>query len=656
LHIITTTTTTTKTTDLHTTRSFRPPLLQQPSTMLETRFEASEAASEERTEPFSQTEMESRLKGIRVDRPSTPSDDGAIPLDHLQVEDHHHEEGIRILVRPLTKLPNYRSLSPGHDGCRWLALRAEVASSEQPEHKVLAVTQTPRDIKFSVRIPGDAQADLSRPPLWCELYYDPASDKVVFLNKSDVPIALSSVSQTPTASPPMLSDRHVINPGLAKALRPATWRITFRDMAVLDFRILEKRPITILQPGPALVEDVPSADVSSERIHTSSKRSMSPSDLGDKRVKRRISGGSEAGDDGVVMFLRPTADPLVFPLPNARQSRELSSATAHALLDAEKGETVVAPAVCELDEYQLTKRDRIAATALSEVYTASHSQVPDDIVTVKVLKTRVANPSDKPLVHERSVIRQADMWLRECQSQEDLQHESIVRYYGGDARFLSLYMEHVDAQDLTSASRWRSKANDEFLGSRDDALRIMKDIAGALSYIHNRSLVHNDIKPANILYSPERGAVLCDFGLSTPVANSPTGGGTPYYVPPEFIGRKARGPESDVWALGVTMLYLLRKIPFPDGRARRHHPKPLYWQIAGINNPTMPYKQYGNGQPAINQMRDWLAEIHAASEKLNMRDRAEKLVRGMLIPNPQQRITMAEVTRQLYPEKAVAVR
>lgn len=607
-------------------------------------------SSEERTEPFSQSEIDARW-GVGVDEPVTPTDAGSVPLDILQVEDHHHRQGIRILVRPLTKFPNTRSVSPGSENCQWLALRAEVATSEQPEHKVLAVTQTSKDIKFSVRIPGETQDDSSRPPLWCELYYDPASDKVVFLNKSDVPISLSKVSQTPLSSPP-LNESHVINPGLAKALRPGTWRIRVRDIDVLDFRILEKRPVSLYQPPPSIPEGE-SSSTSSDQLNSSGKRSLTSVDES-SRVKRRASEDNETRDDGIIMFLRPSADPLVFPLPKGRESKELSAVNSHALLDAEKGDTVAVSGVCELDEYQLTKRDPIASTALSAVYTATHSQVPDNIVTVKVLKTRVVNPNDKPYVHERNVIRQADMWLRECNSQEDLRHDSIVRYYGGDARFLSLYMEHVDAQDLTAAPRWRSKANDEFQGDRNDAFRILEDIASALSYMHGRKLVHNDIKPANILYSPERGAVLCDFGLSTLAANSPTSGGTPYYVPPEFIGRKLRGPASDVWALGITMLYVIRKIPFPDCRARRHHPQPLYWQIAGINNPTAPYKQYGNGQPAASQMRDWLSEIHEARERLDSRDLLERLIRDMLIPNPHTRITMSRVLQELVSNQSNA--
>ena len=623
--------------------------------VVEHRFETS-VVSEEKTEPISQSEMDARIRSVRLHDPVLPLDNQAIPLDFLQLEEHHHRQNIRLLVRPLTRLHNARSVSPnGNDNCQWLALRAEVASSDQPEYKVLAVTQTSRDIKFSVRIPGESQEEFPRPPLWCELYYDPASDKVVFLNKSDVPITLERPTQSPFADPPAEESR-IINPGLAKALKPATWKIKVQETAVLDFRILEKRPVTIYQPFPSRVEEMSSSTSDSIQVGSSIKRSLTPDD-DEKRARRRTSDTNKL-DDGAVVFLRPGAnesDSLVFPLPSARDTRELVAANSHPLLDADKGETVAVAGVCELDQYQLTKQDSIASTALSAVYTASHSEVPDEIVTVKVLKTRIANPGDKPYVHERNVIRQADMWLRECQSQEDLQHGSIVKYYGGDARFLSLYMEHVDAQDLTAAPRWRNQLSEEFHGSRDDAMRILRDIGEALSYLHGRHLVHNDIKPANILYSPDRGAVLCDFGLSTPASKAPSGGGTPYYVPPEFIGRKLRGPASDVWALGVTMLYVLRKIPFPDSRARRRHAKPLYWQIAGINNPNVPHRQYGNGQPAVDQMRDWLVEVFEAREKLNSHDRLERVVMEMLTPNPHQRISMARVVQELNGGQAQAI-
>lgn len=621
--------------------------------MADDRPAVSEEGSEEKTEPFS-SQIEAAYGGLGIYDAGAPLHKELVPLDILHVDEGHFQEGVRLLVRPLTGLPNGRSVSPGSDNCRWLALRAEVASAGQPEHKVLAVTQTSRDIKFSVRIPEGTEEDFSRPPLWCELYYDPASDQVIFVNKSDVPLSIDKVSQEALDSP-RGSESHFVEPGLVKALRPGTWRLAVGYTAVLDFRILEKRPVTVYQAPPALPEDAQSSSVdASNDMRTGSKRPLGHLG-GELRVKRRSS-DVKAGDDGLVMFLNPSTEPFVFSLPGAGKSRELSAVNSQALIDAREGETVVVPAVCDLEEYRLTKRQRIASTALSTVYRASHSHVPDKILTVKVLKTRTAQSIDRPQVQERNIIRQADMWQRESRNQEGLVHKSIVGYYGGDARHLSLYMEHIDAPDLASERRWRSRADHMFQGSEDDARRILFDIASALEYLHRRQMLHNDIKPANILYSPERGAVLCDFGLSTLATNPSSGGGTPYYVPPEYIGDEIRGPPSDVWALGVTMLYVLRKIPWPDGRGMRHHPKPLYWRIAGVNKPKLPFRHIGNGQPAAEQMRQWLSEVYESREKLSVGDCEERLVKEMLAPQPTQRILTETILRELASDRNPSTR
>lgn len=605
--------------------------------------EASEETTEERTEPVS---VPSEVDVRSLDEPTFPLDDDGnhvVSLDSLQVEDHHN---FRILVRPLTKLPGVRSISPGSDSCQWLALRAPAPRSE---HKVLAVTQTAKDIKFSVRIPGES----SRPPLWCELYYDPAGDSIICLNRSDLPIslvgALNPALRLAAPSPP---PQHVINPGFAKSLGPGTWRILARSIAVLEFRVLERRPVTVYQTGAADATPSSSAasSTSGKRLLTSENDSRDDgdgarSDGGRRLIKRRISDAQDEPDDeGVVMFLNQS-QPLNVPSAN----KELSVINGHALVEAQPGNTISVPGVCEVEAYQLTKGQVIASTAQSAVYKAAYSKVPGKLVTVKVLKTPLTE--SQPMAS----VRQAETWLRESSKMASFGSscDSIVRFYGGDARMLSIYLEFVDAADLAAAS-WRSKT-DDFTGSWEDAWRILADISRALHYIHQRKLVHNDIKPANILYSPERGAVLCDFGLLNSAANSAHTGGTPYYVPPEFIGTKLRGPPSDVWALGVTMLYALRRIPLPDSRAGRKNPKRLYWLISGINNPSAVHK-LGNGQPAVKQMRDWLTEIHEAREKLNLRDRLQRIVREMLILNPAHRITMGMVLQELQADQTVAIR
>jgi len=607
---------------------------------------------EDKTEPFSQSEYTARLQNMRVQESFVADEDTAVHLDELVVPP---DKDIRILVRPLRS----RSVSPGNrDNCEWLALHAEVAAPDQPQQKVLAVTQTSRDIKFSVRIPRQRLDDGSpEPALWCELYYDPTSDNQILLNKSDIPILLSRVPQAPAVSPGLEYD---VVPGTVKALTPGTWRIKVDDAGVLDFRILEKRPAALRVPASMSS----GGSLLSEMVNSSGKRSFVADEddaLGPEMRRIRSAETTGRNEDGVIMFLRPTADPLVFPLPTAAKTRELVPSRGHALLDMQKDDTVEMPGGCEIDCYRLTRRDLIASTSLSTVFTGTtdHPQVPpESVITVKVLKTRSTNAiaeATKPYEAERNVIRQADIWLREFQSQEYLQHKGIVRLYGGDARFLSLYMEHVDARDLSAKGVWRAANSDFFTGTRQDAVRILRDIAGALNYIHGRSLVHNDIKPANILYSRERGAVLCDFGLSTHTTNPASTGGTPYYVPPEFIGRKLRGSPSDSWALGVTMLYVLRKMAIPESMGRQQRPRPLYWMIADLNRaPAHAVARATQAAPsAVSQMQIWLSEVNAAKERLDPLDKVERLVAELLVANPSQRATMRRIINELGAEAAV---
>lgn len=559
-----------------------------------------------------------------------------VPLDSLLVPT---DKDIRILMRPLAR---GRSVSPGsHENCEWLALHAEVADGEQAQHNVLAVTQTPRDIKFSVRIPGPQWNE----ELWCELYYDPASDNQILLNRSEVPFTLTRTSQQPPASP---GEQHELKPNFTRALSPGTWRIKVGDSDVLDFRVLEKRPARLRAPSNS------SSDMSSMVV--TGKRSFDADDDDEPRSPEKRMRPSEAGDkndEGVIMFLPAQTNPLVFPLPTAETSKELSTANGHPLLDMQSDETVEIPGLklpggAELDEYAISKKDPIASSSLSTVFTAEHSQVPEGVIVVKVLKTRangaVTNTNINDAALAKNVIRQADIWLRELQYQENLEHKSIVRLYGGDARFLSLYMEHVDARDLTFKGTWRTSGTDLFNGDRSDALRILRDIASALHYIHGKGLVHNDIKPGNILYSRERGAVLCDLGLSTK-ARDPVAAGTPWYVPPEFIGLRQRGAPSDVWALGVTMLYVLGKISWPDVRANQRHPRHLHWIIAKLNS-----RERGPQSEAVGKMRQWLNELNVARNSLDTHDKLERLVWGMLSPNPKERVTIKDIMASFFVE------
>lgn len=71
--------------------------------------------------------------------------------------------------------------------------------------------------------------------------------------------------------------------------------------------------------------------------------------------------------------------------------------------------------------------------------------------------------------------------------------------------------------------------------TQEDAFKVLLGMSSALAYLTSKRVVHNDIKPANISYSPERGPVLLDFGLGSELDDKPSSGGSHCYIPHEFI-------------------------------------------------------------------------------------------------------------------------
>lgn len=108
--------------------------------------------------------------------------------------------------------------------------------------------------------------------------------------------------------------------------------------------------------------------------------------------------------------------------------------------------------------------------------------------------------------------------------------------------------------------------------------RYVADVSAGLAYLHafNPTIVHHDIKPANILIDDSNNFAITDFGISSHRGNNSEGyddesrSGTMAYMAPErFLDNYESMPESDIWSFGATLYELVTgKVPFgEDGGA-----------------------------------------------------------------------------------------
>jgi len=96
-----------------------------------------------------------------------------------------------------------------------------------------------------------------------------------------------------------------------------------------------------------------------------------------------------------------------------------------------------------------------------------------------------------------------------------------------------------------------------------------RQILNGLTYLHERNIVHRDIKCANILVYANGSVKLADFGLAKEITKFnavKSCKGTVYWMAPEVVNpKKTYGPAADIWSLGCTVLEMLtRQIPYPD--------------------------------------------------------------------------------------------
>jgi len=169
-------------------------------------------------------------------------------------------------------------------------------------------------------------------------------------------------------------------------------------------------------------------------------------------------------------------------------------------------------------------------------------------------------PDPRADTHTLAELRQ--QFAREAQVLANLRHPNLVRVtdyfsWGGSA---CMVMNFIEGENLAE------RIKREGAQSETQVLEWAQQLLDALAYCHAQGVIHRDVKPQNVIITPEGKPVLVDFGLvklwdpQDPLTQTVIRTmGTPEYAPPEQYGMLAghTDPRSDLYSLGATLYHAL---------------------------------------------------------------------------------------------------
>jgi eukaryotic-like serine/threonine-protein kinase len=196
----------------------------------------------------------------------------------------------------------------------------------------------------------------------------------------------------------------------------------------------------------------------------------------------------------------------------------------------------------------------------------------DRLVAIKLLPP--AHAAD-------SVIR--ERFVREARMAAQLSHPNIIPIHAveeaGD--FVYFVMAYIDGETLTQRVQKRGPL------SAAEGARVLREVAWALAFAHQRGVIHRDIKPDNILLEAGSGrALVADFGVAALQQDTAPEGvvtGTPEFMSPEQALGEPVDARSDLYSVGATAFYMFSgRFPF-EGRT----PTEVIAQHVGQRPPTV---------------------------------------------------------------------
>ncbi len=195
----------------------------------------------------------------------------------------------------------------------------------------------------------------------------------------------------------------------------------------------------------------------------------------------------------------------------------------------------------------------IGEGGMSRVYLASRES-DDEPLVVKILRSEII--SDK-----KALAR----FMEEYSLIERLQSRHVARIHGHGTseEHAYLVMEFFEGGDLHKRMDGRAL-------QAEDALRLFRELMFALGDIHEKGILHRDLKPQNLMFRADGTLALVDFGIAKHIDAADRTGhgeilGTPRYMSPEQVQGRVLDLRTDIYSAGVLLFQMLTGQHMFDG-------------------------------------------------------------------------------------------
>lgn len=221
------------------------------------------------------------------------------------------------------------------------------------------------------------------------------------------------------------------------------------------------------------------------------------------------------------------------------------------------------------DDSKWMKGALIGQGSFGCVYLALHA-VTGELLAVKQVEAPSPGANSQSDSRKKSMI---EALKREISLLRDLRHPNIVQYLGcgSSAEFLNIFLEYVPGGSVQTMLNSYGALPEPLVRS------FVRQILNGLSYLHNRDIIHRDIKGANILVDNKGTIKISDFGISKKLEatnilngannnkNRPSLQGSVFWMAPEVVKQTSYTRKADIWSLGCLVVEMMTGThPFPD--------------------------------------------------------------------------------------------